>query len=58
MVAGAEDLLTPVRFSEEIAAAIPGAKLTVLPQVGHGMFWETPDTFNAALLDFIAAHPR
>ena len=53
VVAGAEDIFTPPRFSEEIAAAIPGARLTVLPDVGHGMFWETPQAFNAALLDFL-----
>ncbi len=53
VIAGAEDMLTPPRFSHQIAAAIPGAKLTQLPNVGHGMFWETPDVFNAALTAFI-----
>lgn len=53
IVAGAEDILTPPRFSEEIAAAIPGSVLTVLPEVGHGMFWETPDQFNQVLLGFL-----
>jgi 3-oxoadipate enol-lactonase len=56
IVAGEEDLLTPLRFSREIAAAIPGAALTVLPHVGHGMFWETPDVFNTALLGFLDAN--
>ena len=53
VIAGAEDLLTPTRFSHEIAAAIPGAKLTQFPNVGHGMFWETPEAFNATLTEFI-----
>jgi pimeloyl-ACP methyl ester carboxylesterase len=53
VIAGAEDIYTPPRYSAEIAAAIPGSRLTVLPDVGHGMFWETPDAFNAALLDFL-----
>jgi 3-oxoadipate enol-lactonase len=53
VVAGAEDLLTPLRFSQEIAAAIPGAHLTVLPNVGHGMFWERTEAFNAALARFL-----
>jgi pimeloyl-ACP methyl ester carboxylesterase len=53
VVLGTEDLLTPPRFSHEIAAAIPGAKLTQLPNVGHGMFWETAEAFNAALTIFI-----
>jgi pimeloyl-ACP methyl ester carboxylesterase len=55
VIAGAEDIFTPPRFSEEIAAAIPGARLTVLPEVGHGMFWETPEAFNAALRQFLEA---
>ena len=57
VIAGAVDILTPVRFSQEIAAAIPGAQLTVLPDVGHGMFWETTEAFNAALLRFLTALP-
>ena len=56
VIVGAEDIFTPPRFSEEIAAAIPGAGLTILPEVGHGMFWETPDAFNSALLRFLEAH--
>jgi len=53
VIAGAEDLLTPLRFSEEIAAAIPGARLTVMPEVGHGMFWEATDAFNAHVIGFL-----
>ena len=56
VIAGAEDLLTPPRFSEELAAAIPNARLTILPEVGHGMFWEATDRFNAELLRFLGAH--
>jgi len=53
IIAGAEDLLTPPRFSEEMAAAMPGARFTVMPEVGHGMFWETVDQFNDHVLSFI-----
>ena len=53
VVAGAEDTFTPLRFSEEIAAAIPGARLSVIPEVGHGMFWEATDTFNELVLTFL-----
>lgn len=56
VVAGAEDLLTPVRFSRELASAIPGAALTILPDVGHGMFWETSALFNETLLAFLNAN--
>lgn len=55
VIAGEEDLLTPVRFSREIAAAIPGARLEIMPEVGHGMFWEATDAFNAILVDFLGS---
>jgi pimeloyl-ACP methyl ester carboxylesterase len=53
VIAGAEDIFTPPRFSREIAAAIPDSRLTILEEVGHGMFWETPEAFNAALIGFL-----
>ena len=56
VIAGEEDIFTPPRYSVEIANAIPGATLTILPEVGHGMFWETPEAFNAALLMFLDAN--
>ncbi len=56
VIAAEEDIFTPPRYSVEIANGIPGATLTILPEVGHGMFWETPEAFNAALLAFLAAN--
>ena len=53
VIAGEEDIFTPPRYSVEMANAIPGATLTVLPEVGHGMFWETPEAFNTALRAFL-----
>ena len=40
--------------SEEVAAAIPGAQLTVLPEVGHFAPLQRPEPFNAAMLAFLA----
>jgi 3-oxoadipate enol-lactonase len=53
IIAGEEDILTPTRYSREIADAIPGSALSILPEVGHGMFWETPEAFNKALISFL-----
>ena len=53
VIAGREDLLTPLRFSEEIATAIPGARLSVIEAVGHGMFWEATGRFNDLVLGFL-----
>lgn len=54
-VIGAEhDILVPVWKSREIAALIPGAKLTVLEACPHGLNVERAEEFNRAVLDFIA----
>ncbi len=50
---GSEDILTPVRFARELAGLVPGARLAVIPEGGHAYFWETPQAFNAACLDFL-----
>jgi pimeloyl-ACP methyl ester carboxylesterase len=53
VLAAAEDVLTPVGLSREIAAAIPGARLEILPRGAHAVQIEEPAAFNAAILDFL-----
>jgi 3-oxoadipate enol-lactonase len=54
-VIGAEhDILVPVWKSRELAELIPGAQLTVLEGVPHGVNVEGAELFNRAVLDFIA----
>lgn len=56
-VIGAEhDILLPVWKSRELAELIPGARLTVLEGAAHGVNVERAEDFNAAVLDFLAAH--
>ncbi len=40
--------------TEEMASLIPGAKLVILPDVSHFAFWQNPELFNKAVLDFLA----
>jgi pimeloyl-ACP methyl ester carboxylesterase len=56
-VAGALDPAAPPPVLEAIAAAIPGARLAVLPQAPHMMQIETPDAFAAAVAGFVAGLP-
>jgi pimeloyl-ACP methyl ester carboxylesterase len=45
VVIGAEnDMLTPLGHSLSIAAAVPGARLEVVPEAGHMAMLERPDT--------------
>jgi pimeloyl-ACP methyl ester carboxylesterase len=54
---GAEDTVTPLAQGEEIAALIPGAALTVIPEVGHIPQIEDPAAFLAALLGALQGLP-
>lgn len=54
VVCGDTDLLTPPDHSREIAAAIPGARLEVVPDCGHLLTLEQPQQVNALLLDWLA----
>ena len=51
---GEEDILLPPRFSRELAAGLPGARLELVPGAGHVYFWERPDVFTALCLDFFS----
>ena len=51
---GADDMLTPPAFSREIAEAVPGAVLEVLPECGHLLTWEQPEAVNRLLLAWLA----
>lgn len=53
VLVGAEDVLTPVHQSVEIASLIPGARLTVLPRGGHAMAIEYVDDTVRAIRGFL-----
>jgi pimeloyl-ACP methyl ester carboxylesterase len=54
VVCGESDLLTPPECSREMAAAIPGARLELIPECGHLLTWERPARVNALLIDWLA----
>lgn len=57
VLAGAGDLITPADHARDIAAALPGAELCVVPEAGHLVPLEHPDLVNerlAALLGRVA----
>lgn len=53
IIVGEEDIYTPLRYSIEMANAISGSTLTVIPEAGHGLFWEQTDRFNRSLANFL-----
>ncbi len=55
VLVGAGDIVTPVVYSEELAAGIPGATLQVLDPGGHSVLFEYEEASNDALLAFLTA---
>ena len=53
ILVGKQDELTPPRMAKELEAEMPDARLLVLEQGGHGLYWEVPNLFNRAVLDFL-----
>lgn len=53
VLAGQADRMTPAKAAAKLAAAIPEAKLVVLPACGHMMMAEKPDETLDALIEHI-----
>lgn len=49
VLAGEDDWWVPARYSQEIAEAIPGAKLEILPRASHGLPIERQEEFFSLL---------
>ena len=54
VVSGDLDILLPPRFSQELAAGIPGARLVSLPGRAHQPFQEAPEEFDSIVTAFWA----
>ena len=53
VIAGEADVITPPADAQAMAAAIPGARLIVIPKAGHLTPLENPRAFNAAVRTFL-----
>jgi pimeloyl-ACP methyl ester carboxylesterase len=56
LITGGADLYAPPAVLRLFAARIKGAESLVIPQAGHSAYWEQPDVFNRAVLDFLRMH--
>jgi pimeloyl-ACP methyl ester carboxylesterase len=57
VICGADDRMTPLRYSQFLAGVIPNARLEVVPQAGHMVMLEQPQAVAAALAAFLPGVP-
>jgi len=56
LITGDADMFAPPPFLKMFTSRIKGAQTLVIPEAGHSSYWEKPEVFNKAVLDFIRKH--
>jgi len=56
LLTGDADMFAPPPVLKMFAMHIRGAETVVVPEAGHSTYWEQPDVFNQAVLNFIRKH--
>lgn len=56
IVGGRHDVLTPA-CAAKMHQAIAGSEIRVFPQSSHSPFYEEPEAYRSALVDFLGRHP-
>jgi len=54
-VCGAEDVMTPPKYSQYLAKNMPNARAVIIPGGTHFVFAEKPEEVNRAIEDFLKA---
>jgi len=58
LVTGAADMFTPPSIMRMIARRVPNNELVIVPECGHSPYWEQPEFFNRAVLNFLRGTPK
>lgn len=56
LLTGGADMYAPPPVLRLFAARIKNSESVIVPEAGHSTYWEQPEVFNRAVLDFIAKH--
>ena len=54
ILCGADDQLTPTKFSSHLQASIASSRLIIIPEAGHLVMTERPGAVNRAIEDFVS----
>ncbi len=52
-IGGEHDEVMPPSLMEVACRLIPGSRMVVVPEAGHSVYFEKPDTFNRITLEFL-----
>jgi pimeloyl-ACP methyl ester carboxylesterase len=58
LMTGDADLWIPPALLRQVGERIPNSKIVIVPDSGHGVQWEQPETFNRVVLEFIRGAAR
>jgi pimeloyl-ACP methyl ester carboxylesterase len=56
LLTGDADLYAPPPILRLFATRIKGSESVIVPEAGHSSYWEQPEIFNRAVLEFIRKH--
>jgi len=56
LLTGDADMFAPPPVLKMFAAHIKQAETVIVPEAGHSTYWEQPEVFNRAVLEFIGKH--
>jgi pimeloyl-ACP methyl ester carboxylesterase len=58
LITGEADLYSPPALIRMVSAQIPDSEVVIVREAGHSSYWEQPEAFNRAVLDFLARHAK
>jgi pimeloyl-ACP methyl ester carboxylesterase len=58
LITGEADLYSPPALIRMIAAQIPASEVVIVREAGHSSYWEQPQVFNNAVLEFLARNSK
>ena len=56
LITGDADMYAPPPLLRRFTSRIRGSESLVIAEAGHSSYWERPDTFNRAVLEFLKKH--
>jgi pimeloyl-ACP methyl ester carboxylesterase len=56
LLTGDADMIAPPPVLKMFAMHLKHAETVIVPEAGHSTYWEQPEAFNRAVLDFIRKH--